>query len=346
MWKNSSLLIPNSSLGEMMHIENEDWLWPLAALCLFWAALTIYTLWRDRRDLEILGAHHFVLSPQVLWGRRILKSALLLGAFLAVFLGAVRLQGKPVPGDLDLTGADVMIVLDVSKSMLTQDIVPNRLEAAKKSLMSLLQNSEGNRMGLAVFAGEALVQVPLTLDLEACRLVLEKEDVYAVDKGGTDIGEGIRAALHAFPKDDQNHRGRAILLFTDGGITDGASNVTEACLEAKEMKVPIIAVGVGTRQGRSIPDGVSFWGEPAYKKDRAGNTVISRLDEQTLTKIAEMTDGVFVHGDTPEGLDSVEKALNGLEKTEMKGKGILRREELAPSLGGLAAGILLLSSLI
>jgi Ca-activated chloride channel homolog len=330
----------------MMHIENQAWLWPLGALCLLWGLWTVLTFRRDRRDLKTLGEHHFLLAPEVVWGRRILKGSLLLAAFALVFLGAVRPQGKPVPGDLDLTGSDVMIVLDVSKSMLTQDIVPDRLEAAKRALMALLQSREGNRMGLVVFAGEALVQVPLTLDLEACQLVLDKDDVDAVDRGGTDIGEGIRTALGAFPKDGSDHRGRAILLVTDGGITHGASNVEDACREAKEMKVPIIAVGIGTRQGRYIPDGVSFWGEPNYKKDRRGNLVVSRLDEATLGRIADSTGGVFIHGDTPDGLSSIGKALDGLEKTEMKGAGTVRRKELAPSLGRIAAGVLLLSALI
>ena len=112
------------------------------------------------------------------------------------------------------------------------------------------------------------------------------------------------------------------------------------------MDVPIVAIGVGTRQGRPIPEGVSFWGEQVYKKDQSGNTVISRLDERALQKIAEITGGAFVHGDSLQGLASIDKALSGLTRTEMKGKGVVRRQELAPSLGAWAAGALLLSALI
>src|ERR1035441_10038434 len=171
-----------------MHIENETYLWCLAPLFGAWMLLVFFTLWRDRRDLGLLGRHNLVLSPVGAWLRRSLKALLILTGLLLALLGASRLQGKPVPGDLSLRGIDVMVVLDVSKSMLTQDIVPNRLEAAKKAVLNWLQGQDGDRVGVAIFAGEALVQVPLTLDLEAVSLVLTKADVDSVDRGGTDIG--------------------------------------------------------------------------------------------------------------------------------------------------------------
>lgn len=329
-----------------MNIANNNWLWFLFPLFLLWAGFTFYTFWRDRRDLRLLGDHNLVLSPQVVWIRRILKGSLvLMGLFLAL-LGAVRLQGQPVPEDVNLNGIDVMVVLDVSKSMLTRDIVPNRLEAAKNAILNWMQKQEGDRVGMVVFAGEALVQVPLTFDLEAVSLVVSKADVNSVDRGGTDIGKGIQAALAAFDKDDQGKRGKAILLITDGETTEGASDVTEACKEAQEKKVPIVAVGIGTKQGNPIPDGVSFWGEAVYKRDAAGNIHISHLDEATLRKIADLSGGVFVQGDSTENLASIDGVLDGLQKTEMKGQGAMRRQEFAPSLGAWSAGAILLSALI
>lgn len=329
-----------------MNFGNAAWFLPLLGLFLVWLGLAVFTLWRDRRDLEFLGYHHLVLAPQVVWGRRVLRGLFLLGGFFLLFLGAVRLQGKPVPEDLHLRGSDVMVVLDLSKSMLTQDMIPNRLEAAKKAVLSWMKNQDGDRVGLVVFAGEALIQVPLTLDLQATSMVLERDDVDAVDRGGTDIGEGIRTALAAFPKENPDKRGRAILLITDGELTDGASNLDQACAEAKEKNVPIVAVGIGTPQGKPIPDGVSLWGEPIYKMERGGSVHVSHLDEKTLQNIANLTDGVFVQGDSSQGLDAIDKALNGLQKTEMKDKGAMRREEFAPSLGAFAALTLLLSAVL
>lgn len=329
-----------------MHIANTTWVWPLGAIFAAGALYALYTLWRDRQDLELLGYQNLVLNPKLVWGRRVVKGLLLLACLFAALLGAIRLQGKPVPEDLTLSGIDVMVVLDVSKSMLTQDLVPNRLEAAKKAIHSWLEGREGDRVGVTVFAGDALAQVPLTLDLQAVELVLDQDGVDAVDLGGTDIGRGIRTALAAFSKEEEGKRGRAILLITDGEITEGASSVEEACRAAKEKNVPIVAVGIGTRQGRPIPDGASFWGEAVFKRDQAGNIRISRLDEGTLTKIAESTGGRVIHGDSPESLASIGGTLQGLQQTSMKDKGATRRQELAPSLGVFAAGALLLCALL
>ncbi len=329
-----------------MNFGNLTWLLPLSGLFLIWFVLSILNFFRDRRDLETLGYQNLVLSPSVAWGRRVLKGLLLLGGFLLILLGAARFQGKLVPEDLNLRGSDVMVVLDVSKSMLTQDLIPNRLEAAKKAVLSWMERQDGDQVGVAIFAGQSIVQVPLTLDLQAVALVLERAGVDAVDRGGTDIGEGIRTALAAFPKDNPDKRGRAILLITDGEITDGASNIETACQEAKEKNVPIVAVGIGTPQGKPIPDGASFWGETTYKRDESGNVHVSRLDEKALQKIAGLTSGLFVQGDSEQGLASIEKALGSLQKTEMKGKGGMKRQEFAPALGVAAAATLLLSVLL
>jgi Ca-activated chloride channel family protein len=199
---------------------------------------------------------------------------------------------------------------------------------------------------VAVFAGQSIVQVPLTLDLQAVSLVLERADVEAVDRGGTDIGEGIRTALSSFPKENPDKRGRAILLITDGEITDGASDLEAACREAKEKGVPIVTVGIGTPQGRPVPAGPSFWGEAEYKRDAGGNVHVSKLDEKTLRRVADSTGGKFVQGESDEALSGINTVLSGLQKTQMKGKGTLRRQELAPGLGVAAAASLLLAAVL
>ena len=329
-----------------MHLDNESWLWFLLPLFAIGAGLTFRALGRDRHDLDALGEHNLVLAPRLVWMRRVLKGGLVLLGLSLALLGAVRLQGQPVPEDVNMSGIDVMVALDVSKSMLTRDMVPNRLEAAKKAVWDWMQNREGDRVGLVVFAGEALVQVPLTFDLEAVGQVLSRDDVDAVDRGGTDIGEGIKTALSAFEKEDSSKRGKAILLITDGETTEGSTDVAGACQEAKEKNIPVVAVGIGTPQGSPIPDGTSFWGEAVYKKDESGRVHISHLDEATLKKIAGLSGGVFVQGSDADGLASIEGALNRLQKTEMKGQGALHRKELAPSLGAWSAGAILLSALI
>ncbi len=329
-----------------MNIANMTWLLPLAALFLIALISALFTLWRDKRDLRLLGYQNLVWAPELTWGRRIMKGLFVIIGLGLALLGAARLQGKSVPEDLNVSGVDIMVVLDVSKSMMTQDIAPCRLDAAKKAVATWLEGRQGDRVGVVIFAGEALVQVPLTLDLEAVNMVLSKADVDSVDRGGTDIGEGIRTALDAFGKDDQSKRGKVILLLTDGEITEGSASLPEVLQRAKDMKIPIISVGMGTPQGRPIPDGVSFWGEANYKRDANGSVHVSHLDEKTLKSIADTTGGVYIPGDSYENLNSIGNRLEGLQKTQMKGQGAMKRQELSPALGALAAGAVFLSSIL
>lgn len=136
------------------------------------------------------------------------------------------------------------------------------------------------------------------------------------------------------------------MLITDGEITEGSAILPEACKEAKEANVPVVAVGIGTPQGRPIPDGTSFWGEAVYKKDRSGNIHVSHLDEGNLKQIASITGGVYIQGESDRSLASIGDHLDGLEKTMMKDKGVMRREELSPVLGAFAAATLILSSVL
>lgn len=327
-----------------MNFANAAWLWPLGGLFFIWAAWMLYGFWQDRGDLEQLGHQNLVLSPSLAWGRRILKGSLLLLGLFAAGVGAARMQGKLIPQDLSQRGSDIVVVLDVSKSMMTQDVPPNRLEAAKKALDDWLGNLQGDRVGLVVFAGQALVQVPLTLDLDTVSQILDKADTDTIELGGTDIGSGIQTALSAFPADSK--RGKAILLLTDGETTDGASNIDSALQAAVSQKVPIVTVGMGTRQGQPIPDGVSFWGEPLYKKNRAGQVHISQLDEASLQKIAETTGGVFLHGDSAAGLSDIQKTVGRLAQTDIQDKGVMRREELFPLWALGTAGSLILATIL
>jgi Ca-activated chloride channel family protein len=327
-----------------MNFANGTWLWPMGGLFLIWAAWTFYGFWQDRRDLKILGHQNLVLSPGLAWGRRIVKGSLLLIGLFGALMGAARMQGKLVPQDVMARGSDLMVVLDVSNSMSTQDVAPDRLEAAKKALEDWIQTLDGDRVGLVVFSGQALVQVPLTLDLDTVSQILDKADTGMVELGGTDIGAGIQTAISAFPKDSK--RGKAILLLTDGEITDGASNVEQACQGAVSQKIPIVTVGMGTRQGRPIPDGASFWGEANYKRDASGSVHISQLNEALLQKIADETGGVFLHGDSAAGLSDIRKTVGRLAQTDLQNKAGMRREELFPLWALGAAGSLILSSVL
>jgi len=332
-----------------VHFGNETYLWPLglAVLGLFLAA--VFSFGRDRRDLRLLGHRNLVLSPALAILRRGLKGFLILSALGLCAMGAARWQGKAIPEESGQYGLDVMIALDVSKSMLTRDVSPNRLEAAKQGLLESLGSLDGDRVGLTAFAGEALVQVPLTLDFDALATVLQGEDVDAVEVGGTSFAKAIDTCLNAFPQDEPgkepSKRGRIILLYTDGEPTRDEGALGAVLEEAKKDGVIVVCVGVGTPKGQPIPAGQNFWGEAEYKHDSSGQVVISRLDEETLSKIAGATGGVVVAGDNPQALSHVDRMLQKLDRTLITDKNAMKREELAPR-AGVSAAVLLLTAAI
>ena len=331
-----------------MHFGDTDILTYLAPTALALALGALWTFGRDRRDLCELGHRNLVLSPALAILRRGIKGGLVLVALVSCALGAARWQGKTVPEETGQYGMDVVVVLDVSKSMLTRDVAPDRLTAAKKSILDALEGMDGDRVALVVFAGDSLLQVPLTLDRDALATVLEGDDVDAVDKGGTNFTGALGAALKAFPEaeDGKKHRGRAILLYTDGEPTAGEEGLPMALQVARRRGVAVACVGVGSRKGQPIPDGQSFWGQPIYKRDAFGRVVVSRLDEETLRNMADATGGLYVAGDSPGALSHVENLLSGLDKTFLKGKGSVKREELSPKAGLASAAFLLLAAVI
>lgn len=210
-------------------------------------------------------------------------------------------------------GVDVFVLLDVSKSMLTEDVRPNRLTQAKYGVQDLLEKLRGDRVGLIAFAGTAFVQCPLTVDYEAFRLTLKDADPRIIPRGGTAIGAAIRTALKAF--EAGGGRDRAIVLITDGEETEG--DALAAADEAAKAGVKIYAIGVGTAEGELIPvreDGKSM----EFLKDREGKVVKSRLDEEALKQLALKTGGIYVRSAAGDfGIDTIyDKGIGQLQRKE------------------------------
>ncbi len=210
-------------------------------------------------------------------------------------------------------GVDIFVLLDVSKSMLTEDVRPNRLEQAKYAVQDLLEKLQGDRIGLIAFAGTAFLQCPLTVDYEAFRLTLKDADPRIIPRGGTAIAVAIRTALKAFEASEG--RDRAIVLITDGEENEGDALV--AADEAAKEGVKIYTIGVGTAEGELIP--IREEGKPMeFLKDRDGQVVKSRLNEELLKEIALKTGGIYVRsvpGDF--GIDTIyEKGISQLKRKE------------------------------
>jgi Ca-activated chloride channel family protein len=185
-------------------------------------------------------------------------------------------------------GVDVMVVLDVSRSMLAQDLKPSRLVRAKQQIRELLDQLEGDRVGLIVFAGQAFVQCPLTLDYGAVEIFLDVLDAGMIPVQGTAIGDALRLATRCFDEEDDQHK--VIVLLTDG--EDHVSDPLDAAEKAAEQGVHIFAIGLGTADGELIPEQQEGGGF-SYHKDESGNYVKTRLDEATLKAVALNTDGDY-----------------------------------------------------
>jgi len=210
-------------------------------------------------------------------------------------------------------GVDLFIALDVSLSMKAEDIKPNRLEKAKLEIRNLIGRLAGDRIGLIVFAGDAYTQFPLTTDYGAANLFLDAVDVNSVPSQGTAIGSAIERAVDSFDFEDKATK--VVVIITDGENTEGDD--IEAAKDAASKGVLLYTVGLGSAVGAPIPVYNSAGQQVDFKRDAAGSVVVTKLDEASLEKIAEIGSGKFFLGTSSQDeLDAIYKNLNALQKKE------------------------------
>lgn len=298
----------------MLRFAHPGYLWALLAVPLL--ALGFFFLHRWRKQL----LRRFVseplvsrLAPEASTAKRSVKQALLLLAVACLIVAAANPQVGTRLEEVKREGIDLFIALDVSLSMKAEDIRPSRLEKAKRDVSDLLRKLEGDRVGLVVFAGEAFVQFPLTADYSAADLFINAVDVDAVPVPGTMIGSAIEKALQSFRKDLPTQK--AIIVVSDGENTEG--DVMGAVEKARKEGVRIFTIGMGTPEGNPIPLYAASGERSDYKHDRAGNIVLSRLDESTLQQIALTTGGSYRRAtNAGNEIDDIHKELSSLQKTE------------------------------
>ncbi len=300
------------------------------------------------RDQARLAA--FVARP--LWGRVVrrpdsrwawLRLALLLTGAACVILALARPQWGIVREKVEREGKDIVLVLDSSGSMATADVAPSRFFLARQALLQLIARLEGDRFALVAFEGEAYPLVPLTLDADALGLFLETVETGIVPAPGSSLGTGLAKGLEAFV--DEDRRNKAMVLVSDG--EDLSGEVEEAVKRAKEAGVVVHTVGVGTEGGQPVPELDADGRTTGYKRDEAGNAVVSRLDMTTLEAIARGTGGqAFRITPADTSLSGLAAALEGMEQKSLAREFSYRRKErfqvpLAIGLGCLWLGLLL-----
>ena len=291
------------------HFAEPRWLWLAVLAPLLLAALQRYSAWARRKQLAQIAAPHFVeeLTRSASPVRRVLKQALLVLAAAGVGLALARPQWGEQAEVSHLFGQDTLFILDCSRSMLTSDVAPNRLQRARLAILDYLQHRAHGRVGLVAFAGQAFLQCPLTFDYGAFQDALMAVDDKTIPVLGTDIGRALDEAVRAM---DKAQRPKLLVLLTDGeDLEQGGVRTAEAL--GKEGAV-VFAVGVGTPSGAEIQM-LNEQGKPELVRDSRGEVVRSRLDEPTLRAIAQATHGAYYPlGPLGEGLTKVRLALENL----------------------------------
>ncbi len=286
---------------------------PLAVLFLTWAGS------QRREALAKLGLPSLIeaLSANVSHRRRRWKMILWFVALVALILALARpLWGTQVTVKVQ-EGVEIMTVLDVSASMLAEDIKPNRLARAKLTIEELMDHLGGNEVGLVIFSGAAFVQFPITADFYTARAFLEETGPSSISRPGSALEEAIQVALNGFP--EQRATSRVVLLLTDGEGHEG--DALAAAQEAAAQGVVIHAIGFGSSDGEPIPIRDANGSVVGYKKNAEGETVLSRLDEITLQRIVAATGGLYYRASAGgEEIDAIVDAIATLETNEQEGQ--------------------------
>ncbi|MCB0823153.1 MAG: VWA domain-containing protein [Bacteroidales bacterium] len=301
----------------MFRFEHPDILYVLFALPALVALFVWMLLWQ-KKALRRYGEWKVInrLVPAMSKSRLIFRFVVLMFAFVFLILGLANPQigSKLVEGERK--GIDLMVCLDVSNSMLAQDIKPNRLERAKQAISKMIDKLGNDRIGMIVFAGNAYVQLPITTDHSAAKLFLSTVNTKIVPTQGTAIGEALELAAKSF--DDETHS-RAIIVITDG--ENHEDDAVEIAKTIADQGINIYTIGMGLPEGTPIPEYDQYDRQIGYKKDRQGNTVITRLNETALQQIAAEGKGIYVRANnTQAGLSKVFDEINKLEKTEFESK--------------------------
>ena len=242
-----------------------------------------------------------------------MKFVLQVVALVCLIVAGARPQFGSKLQNVKKEGIEVMVCLDISNSMLAEDIAPNRLEKSKRMLSRLLDQMENNQVGLVVFAGDAVVQLPITNDYVSAKMFLESISPENISVQGTAIGEAINLAVRSFtPREESS---KAIILITDAeNHEDDASGAATA---AFEKGIPTHVIGVGSTQGTVIPDGSGRKNSP--RKDSTGNPITTRLDETIARQVAESGHGIYAHADNSNSaINKVIESLNQMQTTELE----------------------------
>ena len=296
----------------MFRFANIEVLWLLWTIPVFVAAYIWYTRLK-RRQLESFGDAELMaqLMPNASRTRPTVKFAIVIVALTLLIIAAARPQFGQNEHTEKRQGIEAIVALDISNSMLAEDVAPNRLDRAKQMLSKLMDNMVNDKVGLVVFAGEAFIQLPITCDYVSAKMFLNAIKPELIKTQGTAIGDALSTSIRCFG--EQSDASRAIILITDG--ENHEDDAVAVAKRAKEAGIQVLVVGIGKPEGSPIP----VPGTNNFRKDRQGNVVVSRLNEDMCREIAQAGGGIYVRCDnTNTATKAIQKELDKLATQEIE----------------------------
>ena len=298
----------------MIRFENIEFLYALLLIPVFIILYIMMNYWR-RKAINRFGDVHLMakLMPQRSANRPLIKFLLILFAYGFLVIAMTNPQIGSKLEKAQRKGIDLIIALDVSNSMLAQDIKPNRLQASKQAINNLIDKLKGDRIGIVVFAGHAYTQLPITTDYAAAKMFLSSVSPDIIPIQGTAIGEAIALSVKSFSENDHN---KAIIVISDGENHEG-----DALVETKnalEKGIRVYTIGMGLPEGGPIPNYVG--GQlSGYKKDKDNNIVTTKLNEVMLQQVAAAGEGYYVRANNSQaGLNKIFEEIDKLEESEFE----------------------------
>ena len=299
----------------------------------------IYALKARKRLIKQYGAPELIspLMPEASVKRLRLKYLFIFTAITFIIFIIARPQFGSKLETVKRQGVEVMICLDVSNSMLAEDITPNRLEKAKQMLSRITDDMNNDKIGLIVFAGDAFTQIPITSDYISAKMFLPSINPSMVSSQGTAIESAINLSMRSFTPDENS--GKTIIIITDGENHEG--NAVQAAAAAAEKGVKVNVVGIGLPQGSPIPIGRND-----YMKDNAGNVIVTQLNEAMCQEIAQAGGGLYVRADnTNTALRALQNELSNMSKSEVESQVYSDYDEQFPTLAWIVLVLLVLDFL-
>lgn len=301
----------------MFRFEHTDYLYLLLLIPAFWIIQVFHEMWRSKKIKSVFDEHlQKTMMPRATRAKTWLKLAVYSLAFASLIFAIANPQFGSKTEEVKRKGVDLMIALDISNSMQAEDLYPTRLERAKRSIQELFGYLKSDRIGIVVFAGDAFVQLPITTDYPAGKLFLNTINSNLISTQGTNLGAAIDKCLGSF--DAESPTSKVIIVISDG--ENHESEAEEAMKRAAEQGIVIHAIGMGSVEGAPIPI-YSGGQRMGFRKNKEGNTVVTKLDESMLQQLATETGGMFIRASNAQsGMNYLFEEIEKMEKVEIGSK--------------------------